>query len=161
MLFRSAQDYYNDIFRSAHYEKEHIEDRKSAADDFLVRKMELVNKIALIDCISDGKFEVNINHLKYAEKVFNFSLSCIKEYVPMILGSDYGKMRQKVLDYIKYKRKCKMNHISNNFRDLTLQDKNKVLMDLKISGSIAEHVEPAEGKGRGATWFVFLEDIKP
>jgi hypothetical protein len=153
-LTPEAQELYNDWNEKENQLKERMQIDPQDIDNFLSRKLELISRVALIDAVSEGNLNtVSVENLLYAERVFNFSLNCITEYVPMIFGSDYGKMRQSILNYIKNKGMCSRSEFTNRFRNIPPQDKQKIITDLTQAGSIVQYSENSKTEV-----YKFIED---
>ena len=157
-LTKDAQELYDEWNEKENDLKRRMQTDPQDLDSFLSRKLELISRIALIDAISEGNLTtVSKENLLYADSVFTFSLHCITEYVPMIFGSEYGKMRQSVLNYIKNKGICKKSEFTNRFRNIPPQDKQKIITDLTQAGSIVYYTENSMS-GHRTEVYKFIED---
>lgn len=156
-LSKEAQSYFDKLIKEDNIRR--LSNDASLVKDFLKRKMELISRVCLIDAVSSGNIEeASIDNLKYAEKVFEFSLHCIKEHVPIILGSDFGKQRQCMLNFIKKRSRVQSRELANRFRNIPPNERHKIISDLVSSGSISE-LSATSISGKPQKTYVFIEDI--
>lgn len=157
-LTKEAQEYFNALYVEENKLKKLREHDAGGVNDFLVRKLELISRVALLDAISEGNLStVSVENLKYAEKVFEFSLSCISEYVPIIFGSEYGKNRQLFVNYIKNKFQVTKNTIGRRFRNLPTNDRNKIINDL-IENEVIMTFNETNTNGKITTYYKYIGD---
>lgn len=147
-LDAEANEYYIQAYKDAHLlKKKFDEGAGNFEDNFIVRKLELVTKLACIDAISEGNTrEINLANLQWAESVFDFSLSSVTGLVPIMTSTEYSRNKDDLLKFIKQKVSVTNKDVSNKLRHLNLQERTKMLEDLVKCGDIVRNIQKHRGE---------------